>query len=154
MLTQAALEIAKAGAGGVFSKLGAASSGLAAGLGKLTRRPEAEASARRRGFLKNPADFQRGYLWADALERSGENAAALEAFAALAAVDGESAKRAGALATSCGQIDRALEMYEAALARDPRDTEAIRARKNLAAEQALRKQDTSDDAFGGLGLPS
>ncbi len=154
LLAQSAIQLAEKGSGGLFSRLSAASAGLAAGLGKLTRRPEAEASARRRGFLKNPGDFGQGYLWADALERSGEEAAALEAFAGLASVDGESAKRAGALASAIGQIERALEMYEFALAQDPRDTEAIRARKNLAAEQALRKQDSSDDAFGGLGMPS
>ena len=35
-------------------------------------------------------------------------------------------------------MERALELYQSALEHNPRDTEAMRARKNLAAEQALR----------------
>jgi hypothetical protein len=36
------------------------------------------------------------------------------------------------------------------LERNPRDTEAMRARKNLAAEQALRTKKYDDDSASGL----
>jgi tetratricopeptide (TPR) repeat protein len=46
-------------------------------------------------------------------------------------------KRAGAMMAATGEPLKALEYYERALEADPRDQEAIKARKNLAAETAL-----------------
>jgi len=135
-------------AGGFFGKLGAGTSGLAAKLSRLTKNPDAEARKLRSAFIKNPRKLALGYQWADALERAGYAGAALEAFGELAGQDGESAKRASALAAAQGEIDRALEYLQAALDRNPRDTEAVRARKNLAAEQALltKKYDQAGSA--------
>ncbi len=123
---------------GILGKLGAGPSGLGAKFSKLTKNADAEARQLRRAFIKNPGKLATGSAWADALERAGYAGAALEAFGALAEADCEAAKRASALAAAQGEVDRALEYLEMALAANPRDTEAVRMRKNLAAEQALR----------------
>ncbi len=135
LLVRAALE---GGAAGVLGKLGAKGGGLLSKVARLARNPEAEARNLRRAFLRNPGDAALGVQWADALERAGHEGGALGVCRALAEVDAEAAKRAGRLAAARGRVDEALAFYEKALAVDPRDTEAMRARKNLAAEQALR----------------
>ncbi len=123
---------------GLLGRIGAGPSSLGARISRLARNPDAEARQLRRAFIKNPASLATGASWADALERAGYAGAALEAFGALAHQDGEAAKRASALAAAQGEIDRALEYLEIALKTNPRDTEAVRLRKNLAAEQALQ----------------
>jgi tetratricopeptide (TPR) repeat protein len=123
--------------GGLLGRHGAGPSSLGARLSRMTKNPDAEARQLRRAFIKNPANFSTAAAWADALERAGYAGAALEAFGALAAADSECAKRASALAAAQGEVDRALEYLERALVANPRDTEAVRMRKNLAAEQAL-----------------
>lgn len=123
---------------GLLGKLGAGPANLGAKFSRMTRNPDAEARQLRRAFIKNPGSLAVGLAWADALERAGYAGAALEAFGALAAGDGTAAKRASALAAAQGEIDRALEYLERALEANPRDTEAVRLRKNLAAEQALQ----------------
>jgi len=123
--------------GSFLGKIGAGPSSLGARLSRMTRNPDGEARQLRRAFIKNPASMPTGAAWADALERAGYAGAALEAFGALALADNEAAKRASALAQAQGEIDRALEYLELALKANPRDTEAVRMRKNLAAEQAL-----------------
>jgi tetratricopeptide (TPR) repeat protein len=50
----------------------------------------------------------------------------------------EACRAAGALFQEQGKFQEALAMYEAALKIDPRDQEALKARKDLAAEGALR----------------
>ncbi len=122
----------------LLTRLGAAGGGLAAKFSRLTRNPDGEARQLRRAFLKDPGDIKKGLAWGDALERAGYAGAALGAFGGLSGRSGEAAKRAGALAAAQGSVDEALGYYEKALAANPRDTEAMRARKNLAAEQALR----------------
>lgn len=149
LLTEAALA-GHDGKGGFLKKMGAGPAGLAARFSKLTRNPDAEARQLRRAFLKNPADSSKGLAWADALERAGYAGAALGVFSRLAAVSGDAAKRAGALAAATGDVDQAIEFLGQALARNPRDTEAMRARKNLAAEQALRTKKYDDDSASGL----
>ncbi len=126
------------GGKGLLGRLGAGAGGLAARLSRLTRNAEGEARARRRAFLKDPGSAAQGILWAEALERAGHTEAALGVLGALADQDGEAARRAGALAAELGQVEEAIEYYGKALEANPRDTEAIRARKNLAAERALR----------------
>lgn len=123
--------------GGFLGRLGAGPSSLGARLSRMTKNPDAEARQLRRAFIKNPGNFTTAASWADALERAGYAGAALEAFGALAEADSECAKRASALAAAQGEVDRALEYLERALVANPRDTEAVRMRKNLAAEQAL-----------------
>jgi len=148
LLTRSLVKLS-AGGSSFLSKLGVGPAGLAAGFGKLTRNPEAEARARRRAFIKNPANLESGFLWADALERAGYLGAALGVFGALSSHHGEGAKRAGGLAAAQGDVEDALEFYQRALEVNPRDTEAVRARKNLAAEQALRtkRYAEADSAF-------
>lgn len=123
--------------GSVLGKIGAGPSALGARLSRMTKNPDAEARQLRRAFIKNPGKLATGAAWADALERAGYAGAALEAFGALAEADADCAKRASVLASAQGEVDRALEYLERALAANPRDTEAVRMRKNLAAEQAL-----------------
>lgn len=149
LLTEAALA-GQDEKGGFLKKMGAGPAGLAARFSKLTRNPDAEARQLRRAFLKNPADSSKGLAWGDALERAGYAGAALGVFSRLAAVSGDAAKRAGALAAATGDVDMAIEFLGQALERNPRDTEAMRARKNLAAEQALRTKKYDDDSASGL----
>jgi len=141
---------AQGGKSSILRKLGSGQSGLAAKLSKLTRNPDAEARQMRRAFLKDPTNTAVGLRWGDALERAGYLGAALGVFGELAARDGDAAKRAGALAAAQGEVDAALAYYQQALDVNPRDTEAMRARKNLAAEQALRTNKYDDEGASGL----
>lgn len=78
----------------------------------------------------------------DSLERAGLKRSALAVHRAVAEADPHallSAKRAGILLHAEGQLDDALAMYEQVLRIDPRDQDALKARKNLAAEGALKK---------------
>ena len=131
--------------------LGRISSGplvVAAKFHKLIRNADGEASSMRRAFMRDPGGVDKGIFWADALERAGYAGAALGAYSALATVSGEAARSAGDLAAVQGEIELALENYEIALKVNPRDTAAMRARKNLAAEQALKLKDYGEDASG------
>ena len=134
-----------------LGRIGAGSFGLAARLSRMTRNAEGEARSRRRAFMKNPSDLHKGYLWAEALERAGYAGAALSAFGALGEFHGEAARQAGALAAAQGDVVQALEHYQKALDANPRDSEALRARKNLAAEQALRTK-RYDEAESGFDI--
>ncbi len=147
LMAKAALALS--GKASVIAKLGALGGGLAAKFSRLTRNADAEARQMRRVFLKNPADLSKGVAWGDALERAGYAGAALGAFSGLAERSGEAAKRAGGLAAAQGEVEAALKYYELALKANPRDTEAMRARKNLAAEKALRGRPKDG---GGSGL--
>lgn len=149
LLCRALLALGKGGSW--LGRLGAGSFGLVARFSRMARNVEGEARSRRRAFMKNPADVHKGFLWGEALERAGYAGAALAVFGALAEHDGEAAKRAGALAAAQGEVDKALEYYQQALDANPRDTEALRARKNLAAEQALRSK-RYDEAESGFDL--
>ena len=148
LLAKAALALG--GKSSILKKLGSGSAGLAAKFSKLTRNADAEARQMRRAFLKDPGNTAIGLKWGDALERAGYLGAALGAFGELAARDGDAAKRAGALAAAQGEVDAALDYYQKALDVNPRDTEAMRARKNLAAEQALRTNKYDDEGTSGL----
>jgi len=138
------------GKSSLLNKLGSGPAGLAAKFSKLTRNPDAEARSMRRSFMKDPGNPQKGLAWADALERAGYAGAALGVFGGLAGVSGDAAKRAGGLAAAQGEVDAALDYYQQALDVNPRDTEAMRARKNLAAEQALQTKNYEDDGATGL----
>ena len=76
----------------------------------------------------------------NALRRAGWNKSALAVYAAYAEHQPrclEACREAGALYYEQGKVNEALAMYEQALKVDPRDQEALKARKNLAAEGAL-----------------
>lgn len=149
LLTAAIVALGE-GKSNLLNKLGSGPSGLAAKFSKLTRNPDAEARSLRRAFMKDPGNSAKGLAWADALERAGYAGAALGVFGSLAEVSGDAAKRAGGLAAAQGEVDDALDFYQKALDVNPRDTEAMRARKNLAAEQALRTKNYEDDSAAGL----
>ncbi|MFM1872457.1 MAG: hypothetical protein RL398_1879 [Planctomycetota bacterium] len=76
-----------------------------------------------------------------ALQKAGLNKSALAVFAAYAEAQPrclEACRTAGALYYQQGKVNEALTMYELALKVDPRDQESLKARKDLAAEGALR----------------
>lgn len=75
------------------------------------------------------------------LQRAGHNRSALAVFAAYAEQQPrclQACRAAGALYYAQGKLPEALAMYEQALKVDPRDQESLKARKDLAAEGALR----------------
>jgi tetratricopeptide (TPR) repeat protein len=91
-------------------------------------------------LASNPTDEDANLLLGMALEDAGHSNSAravYEFVAEIAPKNAEGLKRAGALVYRLGDPSKALEYYERALAIDPRDQDAIKARKDLAAEQAL-----------------
>jgi tetratricopeptide (TPR) repeat protein len=88
----------------------------------------------------NPLDEEGNLLLGMALEDAGHTASALAVYEFLAEIapkNPDGLKRAGAMAYRQGKHQQALEFYERALAADPRDQEALKARKDLSAERAL-----------------
>ncbi len=88
----------------------------------------------------NPVDVEANLLLGSSLEEAGHfhSARAVYEFVAeIAPKNPEGLKSAGAMMQRTGDPLRALEYYERALEADPRDQEALKARKNLAAETAL-----------------
>ncbi|MDP6963318.1 MAG: hypothetical protein QGF46_04050 [Planctomycetota bacterium] len=134
----------------ILGKIGSGPASLAAKFQKILRNPDGEASSMRRSFMRDPNSVDKGIAWADALERAGYAGAALGAYSALASQSGAAARAAGDLAAAQGDIAEALDHYQTALDLNPRDTAAMRARKNLAAEQALQNKQYSDEGASGL----
>jgi tetratricopeptide (TPR) repeat protein len=88
----------------------------------------------------NPLDEEGNLLLGMALEDAGHVSSAravYEFLAEIAPKNPEGLKRAGAMTYRLGDHDKALHYYERALAADPRDQEALKARKDLSAERAL-----------------
>lgn len=88
----------------------------------------------------NPLDEAGNLMLGQVLEAAGHDKSAFAVYAFLAEIapgNVEGLKSAGALAARTGDVPAALGFYEKALAADPRDQEAIKARKNLAAEAAI-----------------
>lgn len=91
-------------------------------------------------LAKAPTDVDGNLLLGQSLEGAGWDRSARAVYEYLAEIapdDAEGLRRAGALARRCGDAPKALEYFERALAVDPRDREALKARKDLAAETAL-----------------
>ena len=91
-------------------------------------------------LARNPLDESANLLLGNALEEAGHYQSAravYEYLAEIAPKNPEGLKRAGAMMYKTGDHARALEYYERALEADPRDQDALKARKNLAAETAL-----------------
>lgn len=87
-----------------------------------------------------PLDLEANLLLGASLEAAEcfQSALAVYEFVAEIAPDhAEGLKRAGAMLRRTGDHARALEYYERALGADPRDREALKARKDLSAEAAL-----------------
>lgn len=149
LLSQAVLDTA----GDKSKFLGKVSSlpaSVAAKFQKLIRNPDGEARSMRRAFMRDAHSIDKGMSWADALERAGYAGAALGVYSALASHSGPAARTAGDLSAAQGNIEDALGHYQSALEINPRDTAAMRSRKNLAAEQALQSKEYSDESASGL----
>jgi len=103
-------------------------------------RHEAAAKALEDYLAKSPTDEEANLLLGICLEEAGHTRSAKAVYEFLAEVapkNPEGLKRAGAMFQATGDAPAALEYYERALAIDPRDQDALKARKNLAAEVAL-----------------
>lgn len=90
----------------------------------------------------SPLDVDANLLLGQSLEAQEhfQSARAVYEFVAeIAPKNPEGLKSAGAMMHRTGDHVRALEYYERALEADPRDQEALKARKNLAAETALQQ---------------
>ncbi len=88
----------------------------------------------------SPLDEDANLLLGQSLEGAGffrSARAVYEFLAEIAPGRAEALKRAGAMTSRLGDHAKALEYYERALQADPRDQEAIKARKDLSAERAL-----------------
>jgi tetratricopeptide (TPR) repeat protein len=89
----------------------------------------------------NPMDTEANLALGISLEAAGHFNSALAVFEFVAEIDPRNPhglKRAGAMMAKTGEVVKALEYYERALQADPRDRDAIKARKDLAAEMALQ----------------
>lgn len=90
----------------------------------------------------SPFDEDANLLLGESLELAGHKNSAravYEFVAEVAPKNPEGLKRAGAMMMALGDHGKALGYFERALEVDPRDQEALKARKNLAAEAALTK---------------
>jgi tetratricopeptide (TPR) repeat protein len=94
----------------------------------------------------NPTDVDANLFLGEALE-SGEYyksaCAVYEFIAEIAPKNPEGLKRAGAMMYQLGDHAQALAYYERALEADPRDQDALKQRKNLAAETALTTRNSA-----------
>jgi tetratricopeptide (TPR) repeat protein len=114
---------------------------LAGRLSRLFGRHGAAARAYERYLAHDPLAEGANLALGQALQRAGWKRSALAVYAAYAEHQPrclEACRAAGALFQEQGKHQEALAMYEAALKIDPRDQESLKARKDLAAEGALR----------------
>jgi tetratricopeptide (TPR) repeat protein len=103
-------------------------------------RHQASAKALENYLATNPLDEEANLQLGMALEDSGSYRSARAVYEFLAEIaprNSAGLKRAGAMMYREGDHGKALEYYERALQADPRDQEALKARKDLAAERAL-----------------
>jgi len=115
---------------------------LSGAVSRMFGKHAAAAKAYERYLALDPRNEGVNVKLGDSLERAGLKRSALAVYHAVAEVDPHAliaAKRAGVLLQAEGRLDDALQMYEQVLRIDPRDQDALRARKNLAAEGALKK---------------
>ena len=130
------------GGKGLFGKLrGAGPLAAAKGFSKAGRH-EAAAKACEGYLATNPLDEEANMLLGVSLESAGHTASALAVYEFLAEIapnNPHGLKRAGAMMAVEGQPMKALEYYERALEADPRDRDALKARKDLSAEAALHQ---------------
>ena len=132
--------------GGRFLRVvsGALPLSRAKAMGKLGKH-DACARALEDYLATNPLDEEANLLLGESLEASGHfrSARAVYEFTAeIAPKNATALKRAGAMMHRTSDHQRALEYYERALAADPRDQEALKARKNLSADMALERTGT------------
>ncbi|GAB4140382.1 MAG: hypothetical protein Fur0037_06880 [Planctomycetota bacterium] len=114
----------------------------AAAVCRMIGKHAAAARALERYLAGDPMNESATLRLGDSLRRAGLRKSALAVFLAYARAEPrciEASRAAGALLYEQGRLQEALEMYEQALRVDPRDQESLKARKDLAAEGALRK---------------
>ncbi len=107
---------------------------------KIFRNQAALARAGQRYLLVDPTSAMTGFLLGGALEASGHFQGACAVYEFLVQRDGkniEALKKAGFVKYRLKKIHEALEIFEKVLAVAPRDAEAEKMRKNLAAEDTL-----------------
>jgi tetratricopeptide (TPR) repeat protein len=100
-------------------------------------------------LASNPLDVEANLFLGEALEAGQyykSACAVYEFIAEIAPRNPEGLKRAGAMMYELGEHHKALEFYERALEADPRDQDALKQRKNLAAETALSARDSKGAA--------
>ena len=142
-LRKALRKRAEQGGGGpkLFKALtGAGPLAVAKGLAKAGKHAAA-AKSYEQYLAGNPLDPDANLELGLALESAGFAKSALAVYEFLAEIaprSPEGLKRAGAMAYRSGDHAKALEFYERALQADPRDQDALKARKDLAAERALK----------------
>jgi tetratricopeptide (TPR) repeat protein len=93
-------------------------------------------------LASEPLDAEANLLLGMSLEDAGHARSALAVYEFLAEIAPKNPaglKRAGAMSWRAGDPQRALSYYERALQADPRDQDALKARKDLAADIALTK---------------
>ncbi|MBM4060380.1 MAG: tetratricopeptide repeat protein [Planctomycetes bacterium] len=114
---------------------------LVAEVCRLCGRHAAAARAWERYLGHDPLAERANLQLGRALQRAGLQRSALAVFEAYAGAQPrclEACRAAGGLCYAQGKVAQALAMYEQALKIDPRDQESLKARKDLAAEGALR----------------
>lgn len=114
---------------------------LVAGIARMFGKHAAGARALERYLVLDPLHEGSNRKLADSLHRAGHKHSAAAVYRAFAEHDGRclwAARGAGALLYETGDLQGALRMYEQALKIDPRDQDSLKARKNLAAEGALK----------------
>ena len=98
-------------------------------------------------LASNPLDVDANLFLGEALEAGQyykSACAVYEFIAEIAPKNPEGLKRAGAMMYQLGEHHKALDFYEKALEADPRDQDALKQRKNLAAETALSARETGN----------
>ncbi len=126
----------------VFALIGGGIPLLTAGLCRLFRAHGAAAKSYERYLAGDPFSESANCKLGDSLAKAGLSNAARAVYQAYADNNPRclvACREAGALLYEAGQTDEALVMYERALKIDPRDQDSLKARKNLAAEGALKK---------------
>jgi tetratricopeptide (TPR) repeat protein len=111
------------------------------GMSRMLGQHAAAARAFERYLAHDPLSESANLKLGTALQRAGHKKSALAVYAAYAEHQPrclEACRAAGKLFQEQGKLPEALAMYEAALKIDPRDQESLKARKDLAAEGALR----------------
>jgi tetratricopeptide (TPR) repeat protein len=114
---------------------------LVAGIARMLGKHAAAARSLERYLALDPLHEGSNEKLADSLRRAGFKRSASAVLRAYATHDPRclwASRGAGAMLYELGDMPGALAMYEQALKIDPRDQDSLKARKNLAAEGALK----------------
>lgn len=125
-----------------FAMLGGGIHLLIAQIARACGGHAAAAKALERYLALDPLAEAANLKLGESLERAGHRHSALAVYRAYAEHEPRclpAARAAGRLLYETGELQAAYAMFEQALKVDPRDQESLRARKNLAAEGALRQ---------------